>query len=149
MSFFLMLELEIENGKRREDLCTTIVDWFAKKYFLDYDLEIIVDHKDLKEDDVYGYCDISPYEECGENPKSFLIELEKTLEVDDYIGTLLHELYHVYQFCQGKLKIRHSKRYWNGMIIDGLDYVNQPHEIEAEEQEQILYQDFMTYLEET
>lgn len=144
-----MLELEIQNGKRRENLCITVVNWFAKKYLLDYDLEIIIEHKNLKEDEVYGYCDISQYEECTENPRSFLVEMEKTLKIDDYIKVLIHELYHVFQFCRGDLKIKQCKRYWKGMIIEDLEYVNQPHEIEAEEQELLLYQDFMTYLEET
>jgi predicted metallopeptidase len=144
-----MLELEIQNCKRREDLCITIVDWFSKDYLLDYDLEIIVEHKNLKEDQVYGYCDISPYEECTENPRSFLIEMEKTLKIDDYIKVLIHELYHVFQFCRGDLKIKQSKRHWKGIVIEDLDYVNQPHEIEAEEQELILYEHFMTYLDET
>ena len=147
MLWFLMLELEIVNAKKREDLCYTIVEWFHKNYLENYEIEIIVEHKNLKEDEVYGYCDISPYEEDGENPRSFLIELEKTLKTDDYIRTLLHELYHAFQFCQGWLKIKNAKRYWNTIIIDGLDYDKQPHEIQAEQQEAILYQDFVTFLD--
>lgn len=142
-----MLDLEIINAKKREDLCYTIVEWFHKNYLKDYEIEIIVEHKNLKDDDVYGYCDISPYEENGENPRSFLIELEKTLKTDDYMRTLLHELYHVFQFCQGWLKIKNAKRYWNGIILDGMEYVKQPHEIQAEEQEPILYQEFVTFLD--
>jgi predicted metallopeptidase len=142
-----MLELEIINAKKREDLCYTIVEWFSKNYLENYEIEIIVEHKNLKKDEVYGYCNISPYEEDGENPRSFLIELEKTLKTDDYIKTLLHELYHAYQFCQGWLKIKNAKRYWNTIIIDDLDYVNQPHEIEAEQQEPILYDHFVTFLD--
>ena len=142
-----MLDFEIINAKKREDLCYTIVEWFHKNYLEQYEVEIIVEHKNLKEDGVYGYCDISPYEEDGENPRSFLIELEKTLKTDDYIRTLLHELYHVFQFCQGWLKIKNAKRYWKTIIIDDLDYVNQPHEIQAEEQELVLYQHFVTFLD--
>ena len=149
MLWFLMLELEIVNAKKREDLCHTIVEWFHKNYLENYEIEIIVEHKNLKEDEVYGYCDISPYEEDGENPRSFLIELEKTLKTDDYIRTLLHELYHTFQFCQGWLKIKNAKRYWNTIIIDDLDYVNQPHEIEAEQKESILYDHFVTFLDGT
>jgi hypothetical protein len=144
-----MLELEIVNAKKREDLCYTIVEWFHKHYLENYEIEIIVEHKNLKQDEVYGYCDISPYEEDGENPRSFLIELEKTLKTDDYIRTLLHELYHAFQFCQGWLKIKNAKRYWNTIIIDDLDYVNQPHEIEAEQKESILYEHFVTFLDGT
>lgn len=145
MFCFQMLDLEIINAKKREDLCFTIVEWFHKNYLKYHEIEIIVEHNDLKEDKVYGYCDISPYEEDGENPRSFLIELEKTLETDDYISTLLHELCHVFQFRQGWLKIKNAKRYWNNSIVDDLDYDNQPHEIEAEQQGLLLYESFMTF----
>jgi|LauGreDrversion4_2_1035121.scaffolds.fasta_scaffold00822_16 hypothetical protein len=144
-----MLELEIQNCKRREDLCITIVDWFYKKYLIDYELEVIVEHKNLKKDCVYGYCDISPYEEDTWKPRSFLIEMEKTLTLDTYIQVLLHELYHVLQFCTGDLLIKDTMRHWKGTSIEGLEYEKQPHEIDAKENEQALYDSFMDYLEET
>ena len=70
------------------------------------------------------------------------------LNKESHIWHLVHELYHVFQFCKGWLKIKNAKRYWNTSIIDDLDYINQPHEIQAEEQELILYQDFVTFLDE-
>jgi hypothetical protein len=144
-----MLELEIQNCKRREYLCITIVDWFYQNYLIDYELEVIVEHKNLKKDSVYGYCDISPYEKCSWEPRSFLIEMEKTLEIDTYIMVLLHELYHVFQFCKGDLVIKNSIRHWKGKSIEGLEYEKQPHEIEAEKEEKPLYESFMEYLGET
>lgn len=42
MFCFQMLDLEIINAKKREDLCFTIVEWFHKNYLEDYDVEIIV-----------------------------------------------------------------------------------------------------------
>lgn len=144
-----MLELEIQNCKRREDLCITIVDWFYHKFLSSYTIEVIIEHKNLKEEEVYGYCDISPYEDCPSKPRSFLIEIEKALKTDDYIRIVLHELYHVFQFCKGDLKLKQSKRHWKGVLIEGLDYEDQPHEIEAEQQESILYDEFVTFLEKT
>lgn len=140
-----MLELEIQNCKRREELCIQIAEWFYYRYLTSYDVEIIVEHKNLKSDCVYGYCDISPYEECSWKPRSFLIELEKTLKVKDYILVLIHELYHVFQFCKGDLNIRSSKRYWKGVSIEGLEYEHQPHEIEISEIEFELYEQFVKY----
>ena len=144
-----MLELEIQNCKRREDLCIQIAEWFYYRYLTKYDLEVIVEHKSLKEDEVFGYCDISPYEENFSKPRSFLVEIEKTLKTDDYIKIILHELYHVFQFCKGDLKLKNAKRYWKGSLIEGMDYEEQPHEMEAIKYELKLYEEFITFLDES
>jgi hypothetical protein len=142
-----MLDLEIVNCKRREPLCIDIVEWFYYRNLTDYTLEIIIEHKNLKKDEVYGYCDVSPYEENPKTPRSFLIEIEKTLKTDDYIKIILHELYHVFQFCKGDLRLRDKGRYWKGNLIENLDYEEQPHEIEANEYELKLYHEFLTFLD--
>ena len=142
-----MLDLEIVNCKRREELCIDIVEWFYYRNLTDYTLEVIIEHKSLKKDEVCGYCDISPYEENFNKPRSFLIEIEKTLKTDDYIKIILHELYHVFQFCKGDLKIKNSERYWKNISIEGFDYEDQPHEIQAAEYELKLYQEFLTFLD--
>ena len=56
-----------------------------------------------------------------------------------YIKTLLHELTHVAQWIRGDLKLKHGKLCYSHEPVENYDYVDQPHEIEAREQEEILY----------
>ena len=57
-----------------------------------------------------------------------------------YVITLLHELVHLRQFVKGTLRTKSGRFHWNNENISHLDYENQPHEIEALEQEAILTQ---------
>jgi hypothetical protein len=60
-----------------------------------------------------------------------------------YIKTLLHELVHLRQWVTGSLRAKRDKRYYNSTNVEELDYVDQPHEIEAREQEVTLYLEYM------
>ena len=95
----------------------------------------------MKREGAYGYCDVA-----GETvrPRSFLIELDTHMDKETYTKTLIHELYHVLQFCKGELKLKSSKRYYKGECMEDLEYYEQPHEIAARWNERILYQQYLT-----
>jgi hypothetical protein len=121
-------------------LCEDVVCWFVSKYLPRYNLEIEILHRGMKREGFLGLCDVA-----GETyrPRSFLIEMDTYLDKKTYITVLLHELYHLKDFCLGNLKIKSSKRYFKGECIEDLEYWEQPHEIFAHWNEKILYQEYL------
>jgi hypothetical protein len=121
-------------------LCEDVVTWFISKYFPRHKLEIEVLHRGLKRENALGFCDVA-----GETykPRSFLIEMDTHLDKKTYVRTLLHECEHIKQFITGELKLKASKRYFKGECVEDLEYLEQPHEIQAHYYERILYQEYL------
>lgn len=94
----------------------------------------------LRREQVYGYCDV-----VGETyrPRHFLIELNTYMDDELYIKTLLHELTHLRQWVVGSLRLRSGKMYYDKEPVEFYDYWHQPHEIEAREQEETLYVEYL------
>ena len=136
-----MLTLYTEGYGFSKKLCEDVVCWFVSKYLPRHKLEIEVLHRGMKRENAYGYCDVA-----GRHykPREFLIELDTHMDKETYTKTLLHELYHVLQFCKGELKLKSSKRYYKGECMEDLEYYEQPHEIAARWNERILYQQYLT-----
>ena len=136
-----MLTLYTEGYGYSKRLCEDVVSWFVSKYLPRHKLEIEVLHRGMKRESAYGYCDVAGRHY---NPREFLIELDTHMDKETYTKTLLHELYHVLQFCKGELKLKSSKRYYKGECMEDLEYYEQPHEIAARWNERILYQQYLT-----
>jgi hypothetical protein len=136
-----MLALYTEGYGYSKRLCEDVVSWFVSKYLPSHKLEIEVLHRGMKRESAYGYCDVAGRHY---NPREFLIELDTHMDKETYTKTLLHELYHVLQFCKGELKLKSSKRYYKGECMEDLEYYEQPHEIAARWNERILYQQYLT-----
>ena len=136
-----MLTLYTEGYGYSKRLCEDVVCWFVSKYLPRYKLEIEVLHRGMKRESAYGYCDVAGRHY---NPREFLIELDTHMDKETYTKTLIHELYHVLQFCKGELKLKSSKRYYKGECMEDLEYYEQPHEIAARWNERILYQQYLT-----
>ena len=136
-----MLALYPEGYGYSKRLCEDVVSWFVSKYLPRHKLEIEVLHRGMKREGAYGYCDVAGRHY---NPREFLIELDTHMDKETYTKTLLHELYHVLQFCKGELKLKSSKRYYKGECMEDLEYYEQPHEISARWNERILYQKYLT-----
>jgi hypothetical protein len=136
-----MLTLYTEGYGYSKRLCENVVCWFVSKYLPRHKLEIEVLHRGMKRESAYGYCDVA-----GRHykPRDFLIELDTHLDKETYTKTLIHELYHVLQFCKGELKLKSSKRYYKGECMEDLEYYEQSHEISARWNERILYQQYLT-----
>jgi hypothetical protein len=90
----------------------------------------------LKRENALGYCDV---EGDSYRPRHFLIELQSNMCKESYIKTLLHELTHLAQWVDGSLRFRHGKMCYCQEPVENYDYEYQPHEIEARESEEILY----------
>ena len=138
-----MLYLELLGYGYSKRLCKDVVSWFVSKHLPRHKLDITVLHRSLKSNGAYGYCDVAGRHY---NPREFLIELDTHLDKETYITVLLHELYHLLQFCKGELKLKSSKRYYKGECMEDLEYYEQPHEISARWNEKVLYGEYMKTL---
>lgn len=127
----------------RKLLCEDVTSWFLNRFFPRHKIHVEIVHRGLKRECVYGYCDY-----VGESyrPRQFLIELDTYMDEELYIQTLLHELTHLKQWVVGSLRCKRGKMYYGKECVEDIDYWHQPHEIEAREQEETLY---FEYLRET
>ena len=121
-------------------LCEDVTAWFLNKFLPRHHVIVTVLHRGLNREYAYGYCDY-----VGESyrPRHFLIELDTHMNKELYIKTLLHELIHLRQWVVGSLQVRYGKMCYCKEPVEKYDYVNQPHEIEAREQEETLYLEYL------
>ena len=137
-----MLFLETSGYNYSKRRCADIVEWFVEKYLPKHKLEIIVNHRGLAREGVYGWCSVI---DCDWRPRAFEIELHNRMDVDLYTRTLFHELWHVYQHVKGNLKDKYGKRLWRGIDHTETDYSDQPWELEAQQMEDLLYDEYTGY----
>ena len=121
-------------------ICEDVASWFLNKFLPRHRIYVEIQHRGLKREHVYGWCD---YTGDSYRPREFLIELDTHMHQELYIKTLLHELVHLQQWVTGTLRSKRGKRYYGSVNVEELDYEEQPHEIEAREQEVILYLEYM------
>ena len=124
----------------RKLLCEDVTSWFLNKFLPRHKITVEILHRGLKREQVYGYCDY-----VGESyrPREFLIELDTHMHEELYIQTLLHELVHLRQWVLGSLRSKRGKMYYGKECVEDIDYWHQPHEIEAREQEETLYYEYL------
>ena len=124
----------------RKLLCKSVTTWFLNKFLPRHKIELEILHRGLKGEAVYGYCD---YVDESYRPREFLIEIDTYLDEELYIKTLLHELTHLRQWVVGSLRVRYGKMCYCKEPVEKYDYWDQPHEIEAREQEETLYLEYL------
>jgi hypothetical protein len=117
-------------------LCEDVTSWFLNKYYPRHKIDVEIVHRGLKREGVYGYCDVIGR---SHRPRHFLIELQTEMSKELYTKILFHELKHLAQWVDGSLRFRHGKMCYCQEPVEKYDYVDQPHEIEAREWEEILY----------
>ena len=122
-------------------LCESVASWFVNEFFPRHKLTIDIVHRGLKREGVHGYCDV-----VGDThrPRHFIIELNTYMDKELYIKTLLHELTHLAQWIRGSLRHRYGKLCYCKTPVENWDYWYQPHEIEAREEEERLYDWWLT-----
>ena len=135
-----MLYLETSGYNYSHKRCQDIVVWFVEKYLPRHKIEIAVHHRGLLREGVLGWCSVI---DSNSRPRNFEIEVHNRMDIDEYISTLLHELWHVYQHVRGDLKDKREKRYWKGIDYSHTDYSDQPWELEAIEMEEKLFHHYM------
>jgi len=70
--------------------CKGTVDWFLMEYLFNFGIDLTVEHLDLSDEGVTGWC-------MKIGPCEYVIQIHNSLVGDEYTSTILHELYHVYQ----------------------------------------------------
>ena len=121
-------------------LCEDVTTWFLSKFLPRHQIDVEILHRGLKRENVFGYCD---YTGDSYRPREFLIELDTYMDEELYIKTLLHELTHLRQWVVGSLRVRYGKMCYGKECIEDVEYWYQPHEIEAREQEETLYLEYL------
>ena len=124
----------------RKRICEDVTSWFLNRFFPRHKIHVEILHRGLNREQVYGYCDY-----VGESyrPREFLIELNTYMDEELYIKTLLHELTNLRQWVVGSLRLRSGKMYYGKECVEDYEYWYQPHEIEAREQEETLYLEYL------
>lgn len=121
-------------------LCEDITSWFVNNFFPRHKINVTVLHRGLKRECAFGYCDVmTDVEEYPHRPRNFLIELDTYMDRETYAKTLLHELTHMAQWVRGDLRSRYGKLCYSLEPVENYDYEDQPHEIEARNEEVRLY----------
>jgi len=124
-----------------KELCEDVTSWFLNNFFPRHKITVDIVHRDLKEEHVRGYCDVVG---DGYRPRYFLIELDTYMTKELYIKILFHELTHLAQWIRGSLRHRYGKLCYCKTPVENWDYWYQPHEIEAREEEDRLYDWWLT-----
>ena len=124
----------------RKRLCEDVTVWFLSKFFPRHQIEVEILHRGLKREGANGYCDIAGE---SQRPREFLIEMDTYMDEELYIKTLLHELTHLKQWVVGSLRQKRGKMYYGKECVEDYEYWYQPHEIEAREQEETLYLEYL------
>ena len=121
-------------------LCEDITAWFINRFLPRHKIDVEVLHRGLKRECVNGYCD---YVGSSYRPRQFLIELDTYMDEELYTKTLLHELVHLRQWVVGSLRLHRGKMCYGKEPVENYEYWYQPHEIEAREQEETLYLEYL------
>lgn len=118
--------------------CKSVTSWFLNSFLPRHNITVDITHRGMKRDCVVGYCDVS-----GNNfsrPREFQIELQSNMDEESYTKTLLHELTHLKQWVVGSLRMKSGKLCYSSEPVENYEYWYQPHEVEAREEENRLYE---------
>jgi hypothetical protein len=130
---------------------------YAAKFFaecmtgprLSKNLDLMITFAKMK-GDVEGYCfPVDDFERHG--PRTFEIEIDKTMGRKDVLRVLAHEIVHVKQYARKELKrLDGDVASWNGKTMrvtgDYIQYLFLPWEIEAFGTERALVVAYLTHL---
>ena len=72
----------------------------------------------LEKTDYWGWM---IWEDCYIKPREFTVEIERSLPEQDLFESLIHEMVHVKQFAQGRLKDRASGFFFEGKHYNSYD----------------------------
>jgi hypothetical protein len=88
-----MYYLQISHS-RHSKIAWDVCDWFLSRHLPDCELDLSILGKSLKSEGVVGWM-------LAFDENEYEIEIENNLRKNEFITTLLHELYHVFQYTKG------------------------------------------------
>ena len=84
-------------GDKYRSTSERVLRWFQSQYLPRHHLDISLVFKNLESDGVFAWCMV---EGSLSKPRAFLIEIHNKLDYKTYLTTLVHELWHVYQYVK-------------------------------------------------
>jgi hypothetical protein len=101
-------------------------------------LDIELTLKNIKIQQFVGWC------HEGDGNRDFYIDVEKTLDDEEMVETVCHEMVHVWQGATRKMKdMTHGRKMYMGKVYDDTTaYEDEPWEIEAYEMQGELLEKF-------
>jgi hypothetical protein len=120
--------IEVIGGKKSQrEVAHKVVAFMIKKLMPRLKtLEITVELKKIPQrDKAWGLVEIQ------DNNREFIIELEKTLCLYDFVTSLIHEMIHVKQYVRKELTDEGNNVFWKGEDCSKVAYSKQPWEVEA------------------
>mgnify|MGYP006154179977 FL=1 len=101
-------------------------------------LDVELTLKNIKTERIVGWC----YE--GDGNRDFYIDVEKTLDDEEMVETVCHEMVHVWQGATRKMKdLTFGRKVYMGKVYDDTTaYEDEPWEIEAYEMQGKLLEKF-------
>jgi len=101
-------------------------------------LDVELTLKNIKTERIVGWC----YE--GDGNRDFYIDVEKTLDDEEMVETVCHEMVHVWQGATRKMKdLTFGRKMYMGKVYDDTTaYEDEPWEIEAYEMQGKLLEKF-------
>jgi len=116
-----------------------MINWFLKLYLPKYKIKIKVIRRTLQDND--GELFILDY---YYRPRNFEIHIDRNLDSLQHDLTLLHELWHIYQYVKRQVVIKRDKTFYKGRDVSTISYKMRAYEVEALNMEKHLYQKYIT-----
>ena len=132
-------------SKLQRELVKEIAQFMHKKLTPRHkSIEVAVSiRKLIDEEGVIGYCEA--IENC--RPREFKIQVDRSINMNDFIKTVIHEFIHLKQYVKGELVDTTrgcASIKWLGKDHTRTPYSKQPWELQAYKLQESLYTEFMT-----
>ena len=121
----------------RKKLVRDAIWWFLPKYVGRHVLDIEIHDKRMNREGTDAACMFSGYS----RPRQFFIEMNNSLDNNEYLKGLFHELIHLKQWVlRQRVTTKDNKDYWYGkQIDDNVAYMDLPWEKEAYSREDTVF----------
>lgn len=114
---------------------TATVDYMSNKLKLTRFPSLVIEIKLKKlQDGFNGFCSALPINDIRYKSREFVVEIDRTMTLMDFITTICHELIHVKQYAYGEIKedFRTGRQHWKSQTVpDKTVYRSLPWEKEA------------------
>ena len=124
--------------KKQKKLVEDTISWCFKRLTPRH-RTICINVEIQKDFEFHGECSVA----SGRN--EFDMVLRQTLNQEDFLTTIFHEMVHIMQYAKGMMKDRNSdgsKVYWRGYEYTNYPYCRQPWERQAYRMQEILLKEW-------
>jgi len=127
--------ITVEGGKKKQrQIVEDVVSYMIQRQMPRMrTLDIHVTIKKI--DDAHGYCH-------SESNREFEIEVDKRLQKNQFISTVIHEMVHVWQYATKQLTQKGCNEFWRGKDYTDISYSKQPWERQAYRMEESILKEY-------